>query len=1709
MDRLMRSGGLQERGRPRHMFRLPAFIQSSFARRLQVEALEDRRMLAITVDTLVDEADGSIVDGDISLRDAIAVATAGETIDFSVTGTINLTLGQITIDKDLTIAGPGLSQLSINAGANSRIFNINDGNAGAVQNVTLSGLTLQNARTTTVASGGALTVRENLTIQDSILTGNVAQSAGGAIRQFDGSLTIVNSEITNNDADRYSGGGIAFTGSGDLMISGSVISGNDANAMFALSPGGGAVIFDSTGTLTVANSTIDGNTAVASGGGVSVVNAAAVNISGSTISGNTASATDADGGGIYFDNAGSLTIDSSTISGNTAERDGGGVFARNASSVSITDTTISGNDVNAANGDGAGVFLQDTSSTITRSTVSGNTAADDGGGVYVFSGSAEIINSTISGNRANDDGAGVMSVSGGAIVLRHSTVTNNTADANLSGGGIGGGGRTTGTITLDHTIFAGNSDDGSNPDVAGTAAMSFSLLGDNTGAVVTDNGGNQIGTGGAIVDPLLGPLEKQGGVTATHALLSGSPAIDAGDSGIVGAPTFDQRDNPFIRIFDDPSAAGAAIDLGAYERQTLPTNSFVVDTPVDELNYAFGAGTSLREAVNSANGSVGADTITFDPGVFGTLQTITLALGEIEIHEAVTIDAAAAGNVTIDAQELSRVFNITATSGNFTLVGLTLTGGRTVASGSQGRGGAIRSLTTGNLTIDKSTVSGNSTSGQSAFGGGIYARGSLYLMESVLSDNFTTGAGARGGGAFSLSHVTVSSSEIRGNSTAGFGAEGGGLDVAGATISQSVVSANSTEGDDALGGGIRSFGDLTVTSSVVQGNRTAGDNAPGGGIYAFFNATITDSTVSENNTAGFFAGGGGIFASADLMLERSTVKRNTTSGDSAQGGGIAGPDVMLMESTVSGNMTGGSNSSGGGIRATTATLVNSTVSGNSSAGENADGGGLRVLHLGALSYSTVTDNHANHATATGGGIYVNSSDPIIANSIIAGNTAGGGMPDIDPGSNTVNADFSLIQQVGLTIAGSDNVVGSDPLLGSLSNNGGLTQSHALLDGSPAIDAGDPNVAASADTDQRGAPFARVADGGVDGLRIDMGAVERQTLAANFFVVDTAVDEYDGDYSTGDVSLREAVNAANGSPGHDTISFDANVFAAPQTSNLELGEMELAEAATINGPGQLLLTIDAQEQSRIFRISAPSGDSSLSGLTLTGGNSTDTCDAALSGGGGAVCSASSGLLTIEDATISNNSSTRDGGGVDSRRGPIELDNVTMIGNVSLGEGSSGRGGGIHSLLSVTLTDSTISDGVAGQGGGVRAGGNVTLIRSTVDGNTAVDINGGGINAVGTVTLIDSTVSDNSSELHGGGILSVGGVSLTNSTVSGNQVINPSAGEGGGGIRSLGPIVVNYSTVTGNHVGAGGLGGGLRGAMGENIDISNSIVAGNSAVGGIADIDPNAASLSVAFSLIGDNDGTGLPEAQTPDASGNLIGSSAGGGVIDPLLESLQNNGGPTQTHALMAGSPAVDAGDPAAAPGAGDVPLFDQRGNNFGRVQNGRIDIGALEVREPLSADFDFDFLITGADFLHWQRGIGIVAPNATKVDGDSDNDTDVDRNDLEIWLNQYGQAAPLAPAATDPQLEGAHGPALLDPPLIDAALGVEFTSVETSRGKPLLAEQATLPVADLLIVTESWKPALAVSASSMAEISGPVVAEQADAGHQFWLSARLLERVFG
>lgn len=561
---------------------------------------------------------------------------------------------------------------------------------------------------------------------------------------------------------------------------------------------------------------------------------------------------------------------------------------------------------------------------------------------------------------------------------------------------------------------------------------------------------------------------------------------------------------------------------------TFTVNS-LIDAPVAMPNDAPG---TLRQAIFDANTSDGPDTVEFD-GALTTNgpATILLAQGELMIGESVSILGPGTSLLTIDAAQQSRIFNITAPTGDVTFLGLTLTGGRTagddLAAGiSTFSGGAIRSLTSGTVSLGAISISGNRTMGDFARGGGIFCVGDLVLNDSTVSDNRTMGEPGRGGGVWVGGNVTLTRSAITGNHTAG--SRGAGIyalngDV---SLSQSTVSGNSSIGSlytSSGGGGAGIFalnGDVSLSHSSVCENSTGLSYGGGAGIATWSygsRVTLSTSSVCGNSTAGNDAYGGGILSGGSVHLVDSTVSGNSTSGDNAFGGGIAGQGpVTVVSSTIAGNTTSGNSAGGAGIFGfRRITLRESTVSGNMTMGSNSPGGGIYGRDQIIIYESTVTNNQAEHITSVGGGVYQRDAAsyyaPVIRGSVLAGNVAGGGSLDFKPDSEkTPVVNFSLIGVAdGLTFDGNlGNLSGTaaaplDPLLGELADNGGPTMTHSLLFGSPAIDAGnlnfdpsdpdgDPGTDDAVPHDQRGQPFSRVFDGSRTGIaRVDIGAFESQ------------------------------------------------------------------------------------------------------------------------------------------------------------------------------------------------------------------------------------------------------------------------------------------------------------------------------------------------------------------------------------------------------------------------------------------------------------------------------------------------------------------------------------------------------------------------------------------------------------------------------------------
>ena len=188
-----------------------------------------------------------------SLRQALADASDGDTIDFSVTGTILLNSDQLTVDKSVTISGPGANVLTVKSAGLFRVLTVNSG-----KTVTISGLTVTNGHLSGVNQGAGIFNSGTLTVIDCTISNNTAQDNGGGIRN-DGSLTVSGSTFTGNT----SGGGGAINSTGPYLLSNSTISGNHSTG------NGGGITIDG-GTTTISNSTVSGNSAPSfnSGGGI-------------------------------------------------------------------------------------------------------------------------------------------------------------------------------------------------------------------------------------------------------------------------------------------------------------------------------------------------------------------------------------------------------------------------------------------------------------------------------------------------------------------------------------------------------------------------------------------------------------------------------------------------------------------------------------------------------------------------------------------------------------------------------------------------------------------------------------------------------------------------------------------------------------------------------------------------------------------------------------------------------------------------------------------------------------------------------------------------------------------------------------------------------------------------------------------------------------------------------------------------------------------------------------------------------------------------------------------------------------------------------------------------------------------------------------------------------------------------------------------------
>ena len=575
-----------------------------------------------------------------------------------------------------------------------------------------------------------------------LLALGIGLAAMHALAQTTYTVTDLTDSATDTGSIRYAVNQVDAGGGGDTIV----FSGAGAAGVITLT----------NGSLTISQSvTITGpgaNLLTISGGGavtvLTISSAATVSISGLTISNGASSIS---GGGVL--NSGALTVSNSTFSGNSTSSGNGGGGIYNGGALTVSNSTFSGNSAGAGLG---------------------------GGGVY-NAGTATVSNSTFSGNSGNY-GGGLLSR--GALTVSNATISGNSA---VNGGGI----FNSSTLTVTNSIVAGNTDSGS-----GQAGEDCYSCGAQSAA-------NLISTSSTIINPLLGPLQYNGGPTQTMMPQPNSPAINAGVSSTL--PT-DQRG------FPRPTGAGEASDLGAVQVGGL-TVTTTADSTDDTALCDGSDACSLRDALTLAN-SQGAGDI-----ILSVTGTISLGSALPAIAASVNVSGPGAKLLTVSGNDSATVGSVfTINSG-----GAASLSGLTIANGNGGSNGGGLSNFNGVVTVSDCTISSNSSNA----GGGIYNQGTLTVSNSTLSGNSSVN-GSGGGGIFSNGALTMSNSTLSGNTSVN---AGGGIYNQGAlTVSNSTLSGNTSV--NGSGGGIFNHGaTVSMSNSIVAGNTESSSGQAGEDCY--------------------------------------------------------------------------------------------------------------------------------------------------------------------------------------------------------------------------------------------------------------------------------------------------------------------------------------------------------------------------------------------------------------------------------------------------------------------------------------------------------------------------------------------------------------------------------------------------------------------------------------------------------------------------------------------------------------------------------------------------------------------------------------------------------------------------------------------------------------------------------------------------------------
>jgi CSLREA domain-containing protein len=988
-----------------------------------------------------------------SLRQAIAAANANGTEDiisfdpaiFSTSQTITLTSGELVVQTDI-------SMLTI-IGPGRDLLTISGNNSSRVFNVHLgSKLRLQ-----------ATTVKN----------GKLEGFSNGAGIYNEGVLSMDDCVLANNEAGMGNGGGIFSEGDqASVTLNNSMVTGNGGN---------GAGMEIHMGMLTITDSTITNNHGI---NGTGILNAGGTaTLSNVTVSHNTAGNGGGIGGGILT--SGRLTGNNVTVADNSAENNAGGGGIYNEGELNLSFSRIERN--TSLNGDGGGLFTRNGHATLTNVSITNNSACSScrGGGISNWQNSSvlDVTDSTISGNSSGSAG-GVFNENGATTNLTRVTISNNVA---LNGGGLY---VSSGAVNCNNTTISNNTASGAG---GGGGAIVGSADFHLTNCTVAYNISSAGGAGGIHN----GSGTATGTITLHNTIIADNSSVDAGPDvfGRFVTEGYNLIGNTSGLIITGP-VAGDRFDVEARLvplRENGGLNLTVALHPsspaVDGGDPAIFPATDQRGIMRPQDGDLDGES-RGDIGSYETLQAPVFVTKTDDTNDGIC-------DADCSLREAIAVTKTATTPDNAILF-------------SQPVFQSPQTITLGGSELEIRHPGTLLIKGPGA--------GLLTLSGHDQSRVFSVRT---------ISNVAIEMVTLtHGNGAGAVNTTFGGVvysDAVATSVSDAVIMGNSA----AKGGGMASFaGNLMLDRCVVSTNAASS----GGGFYNLGYLFISDSTVSENAAPG----AGGIENHRYLSLEKAIIGRNRGGGitnaqdasaflnfvtvrnnlpfDSTSGGGRGIENfglASISRSTIHNN-TAGISSPGAGINNTgSLTLADSTISGNTAE----TGGGIYNTGTVGLTYATIAGNAATGSVTGGGGI-INAAPGIVnsINTIIAKNVSinGGTAPDF---SGTLNSNgYNLIGNTnGTNIIGTatGNLLGVDPMLDPvLRTNGGVTVSHALLTGSPAIDKG--VAVAGVLKDQRGRarrydfPFVQNADGGDAS---DIGSFERQATDID---PSSTLFDYDGD-----------------------------------------------------------------------------------------------------------------------------------------------------------------------------------------------------------------------------------------------------------------------------------------------------------------------------------------------------------------------------------------------------------------------------------------------------------------------------------------------------------------------------------------------------------------------------------------------------------------------